>query len=75
METSFSPCPRSITRTPWVARPMVEMPETRQRRTLPPSVISMTSSSSTTCATRITLPLRAVVRMVITPWPPRFCSR
>ena len=42
-------------RTPCVARPIVEMPETRQRSTLPPSVISMTSSSSTTCATPTTV--------------------
>ena len=62
---------RFITRTPCVARPIVEMPDTGQRSTLPPSVISMTSSSSTTWATPTTWPLRSLVRIVMTPEPPR----
>ena len=76
METSFSPsAARSMSFTPWVARFMVEMPPTLQRSTLPRSVISIASSSSTTWATPTTGPFRAEVRIVMMPWPPRFWTR
>ena len=71
MEANFSPAARFMMRTPWVARPMVEMPETRARNTLPELVINMTSSSLRTWATLTTGPFRSVVRMVMIPCPPR----
>ena len=57
--------------TPWVLRPMVETSATRLRTRVPPSVIIMISSSSVTCTAPTTEPLRSLVWIEMTPWPPR----
>ena len=43
--------------------------------TMPPLVVSITSSSSVTLQTATTGPFRSLVWMSIKPFPPRFCER
>ena len=69
--TSFSLPLSRIRVTPWVLRPMTEMPATGIRITWPWSVISITSVSSSTWTVRTTGPLRPRVLMLIRPMPPR----
>src|SRR5690606_16422332 len=57
--------------TPWVARPISRISETRVRTSTPLVVISMISSSGLTSTALTTLPLRAEVWMAIMPLVPR----
>ena len=72
MATTCSSVSRRMRRTPWVLRPMVGMPLTGMRISLPPLVINIRSSSSVTRRRPTTLPLRSLALMVMTPLPPRF---
>ena len=54
---------------------MERMSFTAMRTTMPPSEIMIRSSSSVTASMPTTLPLRSVVRMLMTPFPPRDWSR
>ena len=72
---SWSPASRLMRRTPCVLRPISEMPFTGVRITMPPRVMSITSSSSTTSSAATTLPFRSVVWIEMIPFPPRPVTR
>ena len=68
---SFSSFDRRIIVTPWVSRPICETSATRVRTSVPPSVISIISSSSSTRTAPTCSPLRSETLIEITPMPPR----
>src|SRR5690606_17692908 len=57
--------------TPWVARPISRISDTRVRTSTPAVVMSMISSAGVTSTAPTTLPLRAEVWMAIMPLVPR----
>ena len=65
-----------MSRTPCVARPIVEMPDTRQRSTLPPfgDQHDLVVVDHLRDADRPS-PFRSLVRIVMMPLPPRFWTR
>src|SRR3954469_14865079 len=73
--TTFSPSwRRSMSRTPWVLRPMTEISATRVRMIIPLLVMIISSSASVACSIATTLPFRSLVLMSMMPFPPR-CVR
>ena len=63
------PRERFMTRTPWVLRPITEMPLAGQRSTLPPSVMSMSSIFVDHLRDTHHRPFRLVVLMLMIPEP------
>src|SRR5216110_3369182 len=60
-----------MSRTPWVFRPISEISETLVRMTIPPRVMSITSSDGTTSSAATTRPFRSVAWIEMIPFPPR----
>ncbi len=66
-----SPSPTLMSLTPWVLRLSTEIPATVVRTRVPPTVMSMISSSGLTRTAPTCSPLRSEQLMDSTPLPPR----
>ena len=60
-----------MTFTPWVARPIFEMPRTLVRCTIPLCEMNSSSWCSRTISAPASAPLRSVSWIVLTPFVPR----
>src|SRR5207237_5487673 len=73
---TVSPSSRRMMITPWVCLPATRMFSIGVRITWPPSEMTISCSPSGLTTTRIPTngPVRSVMAMVKTPWPPRECA-
>lgn len=75
MATRRSACLRSISLTPWVARPVWRTVSAWMRTIMPAKVISISESPGVTLSRPTTSPFRWVTAMSRRPLPPRDCRR